>query len=108
MKNMLDPSVIVADKTVAISPTESGILSVFPNPAKTEAFFDLNLLHQAQVEIKLHDLAGKTVLIHHFGSIQTGRSQLKMPLTELPQGDYFAQLLLNGQLKDAVKIEVRH
>jgi beta-fructofuranosidase len=108
MKNMLDPSVIVADKTTPISPTESGILSVFPNPAKTEVFFDLNLLHQAQVEIKLLDLAGKTVLIHHFGSIQTGRSQLKMPLTELPQGDYFAQLLLNGQLSDTVKIEIRH
>ncbi len=66
------------------------VLSVYPNPAKSEINIVANANASGAYSAKLIDQSGKTLLLNE-GNLTNGFSEVNIPLTNLPAGIYILQ-----------------
>jgi hypothetical protein len=79
-----------------------GIEKVYPQPATNMAFMIYNLNEAAVCELKLYDVTGKEVKTIFNDDKQTpGKYKAEIPVYDLAQGMYFAQLKVNGEIRTA-------
>lgn len=76
------------------------IVSVYPQPAINTAFMIYTLNEISLCELKLYDYTGKHIKTIFSDDKQTaGNYKAEIPVYDLAQGVYFAQLKVNGQIK---------
>ncbi|MBL7911444.1 MAG: T9SS type A sorting domain-containing protein [Bacteroidia bacterium] len=81
---------------------EEGIEQVYPQPSTNMAFMIYNLTETSVCELKLFDITGKEMKTIFYEDKQTaGKYKAEIPVYDLPQGVYFAQLKVNGQIRTA-------
>jgi hypothetical protein len=79
-----------------------GIEKVYPQPSTNMAFMIYNLTEAAVCELKLYDVTGREVKTIFNDDKQTsGKYKAEIPVYDLPQGVYFAQLKVNGEIRTA-------
>lgn len=78
------------------------IVNVYPQPAINTAFMIYSLSETSVCELTLCDITGKFVKTIFNEDKQTeGNYKAEIPVYDLPQGVYFAQLKVNGQIRTA-------
>jgi hypothetical protein len=83
-----------------------GIEKVYPQPSTNMAFMIYNLTEISVCELKLMDVAGKEVKTIFYDDKQTpGKYKAEIPVYDLAQGVYFAQLKVNGEIRTAKVIK---
>ena len=70
---------------------------LFPNPANTVAFVELNNTNDANVQLRIIDLSGKEVGAKNYGTITPG-TQLPINTVGMDSGVYIVELTVNGEL----------
>ncbi|MBA2611737.1 MAG: T9SS type A sorting domain-containing protein [Bacteroidetes bacterium] len=81
---------------------EDGIEKVYPQPSSNMAFMIYNLTETSVCELKLFDVTGKEIKTIFNEDKQTpGKYKAEIPVYDLPQGVYIAQLKVNGQIRTA-------
>jgi len=82
------------------NPENDIIMSVYPQPASNIAFLIYNLTETSICELKLLDITGKEIKTIFYEDKQTpGNYKAEIPVYDLAQGIYFAQLKVNGQTR---------
>jgi hypothetical protein len=77
-------------------------MSVYPQPANTAAFMIYTLTKTSIVELKLFDFTGRLVKTIFTEDKQTeGNYKAEIPVYDLAQGVYIAQLKVNGEIRTA-------
>lgn len=71
------------------------LLSLQPNPAKNNGELRFRLRETADVAVRISDLTGKTVATTSYGKMN-GEQALALDYTNISNGAYFVQLILNG------------
>ncbi|WMX13840.1 T9SS type A sorting domain-containing protein [Aureispira sp. CCB-E] len=71
-------------------------LSVFPNPARTTVFVDLDMQVANDVSIRIVNVTGQTVLEKNLGNIQSERVELNT--TELAKGVYMMNFNIGAEM----------
>ena len=102
-----DPYFETCAATVGIDhPEESisnpGIISVYPNPARTEFSVQIAVNDPGPVAIEIYNLLGLKV-ISSTHEISRGVQTITIPADELPNGSYFIRLMQNSRLLDTEK-----
>ena len=69
-----------------------------PNPFTDVTTFALNLPEEADVDLAIHDLAGRHVATLFHGRLPAGRRDVAWRAEEARAGMYFARLVVNGQV----------
>ncbi len=78
------------------------IEKVYPQPSTNMAFMIYNLTETAICELKLLDVTGKEIKTIFNDDKQTeGKYKAEIPVYDLPQGVYIAQLKVNGEIRTA-------
>jgi hypothetical protein len=72
------------------------ILSVYPNPAKSNATVSLEIAKAGNVEISLVNLLGQTVKTFEYGKVTNGKYELKMDLNNVNAGVYMVNVKVAG------------
>jgi hypothetical protein len=70
----------------------SQIVTVYPNPAKTNISANITLLRSQEVTIDLYDTQGKTVKSVSKGILSQGKSNFDISLTDVSEGIYFLKV----------------
>lgn len=79
-----------------------GIENVYPQPSTNMAYMIYNLTETSVCELKLMDVTGKEVKTIFNADKQTpGKYKAEIPVYDLPQGVYIAQLKVNGEIRTA-------
>lgn len=79
-----------------------GIEKVYPQPSTNMAFMIYNLTETSVCELKLMDVTGKEVKTIFYDDKQTpGKYKAEIPVYDVPQGVYVAQLKVNGEIRTA-------
>jgi hypothetical protein len=84
---------------------QSGIISVYPNPANDKLSLEVNVNKSSHVTIELINILGKNVYSSSF-EVNPGTQTLSIPAIQLPVGVYFVRLMQDGQFVDIQKIWV--
>ena len=76
----------------------------FPNPFNPITLIEFELLQDADVEVKVFDLAGKEVAILHSGFLSSGEYKFKFDASGFPSGIYLYQIStpLSSQTKKMI------
>jgi hypothetical protein len=76
----------------------------FPNPFNPTTLIEFELLQDADVEVKVFDLAGKEVAILHSGFLSSGEYKFKFDASGFPSGIYLYQIStpLSSQTKKMI------
>lgn len=76
----------------------------FPNPFNPTTLIEFELLQDADVEVKVFDLAGKEVAILHSGILSSGEYKFKFDASGFPSGIYLYQIStpLSSQTKKMI------
>jgi hypothetical protein len=69
----------------------AGAINLYPNPAKDQAFLNLNVQGLDQVTVKLVNAIGQEVMTKVVDAEAVG-GLVELPLTELQQGMYFVRV----------------
>lgn len=75
----------------------------YPNPTSSTAFFDYNINYSDVAEIIVTDILGNVVLIEN---ISNQSSSHKFDVSDTKAGLYFANVLVNGELKTIKRLVV--
>ncbi|MFK7932181.1 MAG: LamG-like jellyroll fold domain-containing protein [Saprospiraceae bacterium] len=67
------------------------ITNLYPNPAQSEFFIDYEVATSTDLQVRIIDLTGKTIL-QQTTTGQVGRNQIALDVNLLPVGSYFVQL----------------
>jgi len=73
-------------------------MAVYPNPATTSATIKVKLENNSAIEIKTLNSLGAQVLKTVLAEGMAGENELKLDIRNLPEGIYFAQVMLDGTL----------
>lgn len=76
--------------------TASSTLSIQPNPASEAFTAQLTLSETSPVKLMILDLAGRTLLTHDYGVLETGTHALRQSLLNIPKGAYIVVIRSNG------------
>lgn len=71
-------------------------LSIFPNPASTKVFVDLDMKAANDVSIRIVNVTGQTVLTQNLGNIQSQRIELNT--TSLARGVYMINFKIGAEM----------
>ncbi len=77
--------------------------SVYPNPVKQKATFEINTPKAAQIEIIIYDLKGKTVQLFPFEK-GAGLRYIDVNVEGMPSGVYYYSLFIDNQYIDTKKM----
>ena len=72
-------------------------ISVFPNPASTNAAVKLNLTQSGNVQITLTNMLGQQVVSMDKGFVQSGAHEFTFNVERLNNGVYFCTVTINGE-----------
>ena len=101
---IIDDITMGPDITTGVKETMAieGIEKVYPQPATNMAFMIYNLTQTSICELKLFDVTGREVKTIFNNDKQTeGKYKAEIPVYDLPQGVYFAQLKVNEEIRTA-------
>jgi hypothetical protein len=82
--------------TGSVEVNSNSNISYYPNPAVDELTIQINLEVAAHVNVKLVDLAGKSVLELDRKNVNQGESKLKIDTSGLSKGMYFCIVEVDG------------
>lgn len=85
----------------------SNRINVFPNPSSDIAKFDINLSNASSVVISIYNLAGQKVINLNSGILSSGNHILNIPVSDLPDGMYNAQVSIDGAIQ-TLRFAVAH
>lgn len=70
-------------------------VKVYPNPASTQATFELNLQHNEVMNLDITDATGKKVYSTGMQSFSAGTSRINVPMADFASGVYFYNIHSN-------------
>ncbi|KAB1063930.1 T9SS type A sorting domain-containing protein [Salibacter halophilus] len=76
---------------------------VYPNPAKTRTTIQINLNHEAQVDLTVMSTTGAVVDRIQKG-LSAGQNQINLPLSNLESGVYFIDARIDGESLGQMKL----
>jgi hypothetical protein len=80
------------------------VMNAFPNPMVGNVTFRYKLDVRADISIYITDIKGTVVKVVNEGSKAAGDYSVQWDASQLPAGNYVANLLANGQNQQAVKL----
>lgn len=75
------------------SPSTYAVMSVYPQPARTEAVLSYQLLQPQNVTVKIHDLLGREVFTQDVGYRAAGRHNERIDFSARSAGIYFIGMI---------------
>ncbi|MDQ3045930.1 MAG: T9SS type A sorting domain-containing protein [Bacteroidota bacterium] len=81
-------------------------MEVYPNPATEQLNVDLTLTESKNVEVRIFNSLGQQVQVINGENGAQGLNSLKVQVTELPEGIYFAQISLDGKASQTKRFVV--
>jgi hypothetical protein len=84
------------NNSVSVGKTPAAItgISIYPSPASTQVFMQMNLAGQQQYTATLYDAAGRVV--RHFTNTGTGATRSAIDVHDVPAGNYVLVLQAGG------------
>lgn len=74
-------------------------LSIYPNPATTDVKFDVTLDKDADINVVVKDISGRTIMTKAFGKISSGKSvPLNLDVHSLQAGMYLVEVIGESKL----------
>jgi hypothetical protein len=88
------------DPTVSVSEINSEIndVSIYPNPATTDATVSFDLATSTDATITVSDISGKTISATAWNNLTTGNNTATIQTTNLVAGIYYVTLEANGSV----------
>jgi len=80
--------------------------TVFPNPVSSDLHFDINMKENQNIEIQLFNEIGSLVATPVSDNANTGRNEYNVHVGDLPEGIYFARIILDGTLTSTRRFTV--
>ncbi|MBW7935715.1 MAG: T9SS type A sorting domain-containing protein [Flavobacteriales bacterium] len=80
------------------------MLSVYPNPFRSNTTVAFELKNNSDVVFQMYDLSGKMVMQKHAGNMAAGINQIQLDGSGLATGVYYYTLTIDGQTSSAQKI----
>ncbi len=88
---------VAFDGTTGIhSPSNTNNFLLYPNPANEYTTLNFNQANNADIQIRLLDICGKTVKTFNENSKSTGLSSLQLNLSDISEGIYFLSVKTNA------------
>jgi hypothetical protein len=87
------PNVGVNDASDFISSS-----SLFPNPAADQVTVDFTLTENKSVSLQIFNTVGQQVVVNENAEGFQGLNSIQLDVTKLPEGIYFAQVILDGSI----------
>jgi len=72
-------------------------LKLYPNPAKTELNFDINLNKSGDLSIRILDMLGRTVITENAGMSNAGSHKITLNTGSLNDGIYIYQVIVGSE-----------
>lgn len=97
--NIVDYGYSLHVKDNSITSTESEdpmAIKVYPNPASSQIFIDLNQLGAGNIQMELYDAVGNVVLTNEYSEDSNGR--IIIPTHDLSNGMYICRLRANSEI----------
>lgn len=108
---MMGQFLVIGDPTASEETlgTALDVLEVFPNPVHAKILqVNINLQEAGKLELKLHDMSGRTLSAHNFEKKSVGQHTFELSLPEgLAAGIYMINVRLNGQVIGTEKVAVK-
>lgn len=100
------------DRTVAgvgteLTPTESGLTGIYPNPFNPSTTIRLALTAPAQVRLAVFNILGEDVAEVYAGRLEAGTHEIRFEASRLPSGVYFCRLMSEGMVQTRRMLLVR-
>jgi hypothetical protein len=80
------------------TPEQQFTANLYPNPANDEVSIDYVLTSNQDVNLKLINSMGQQVKTDYNAEGVQGNNTIKLDVADLPDGIYFAQLLIDGKI----------
>jgi len=80
------------------SPNLIIVSNLYPNPAADKVTVSFTLTENNEADIRLLNTVGQQVKLIHLADCITGENSIQIGTEQLPEGIYFAQILLNGTI----------
>lgn len=78
---------------VSIEETKSEQVRIYPNPANSELFIDLQIHNSSVVEVSLLDISGREIVYNTISpQISPGKNSLRIPIENIKSGTYIVKL----------------
>jgi hypothetical protein len=83
---------------LAIHETESEFtFRLFPNPINSISRLEFNLIEDSEVQLGIRDSQGRIVKMIVATTLEAGKHQIDLDMTDLSSGIYFIELSINGR-----------
>lgn len=73
-------------------------VNLFPNPATDHLTVDFTLTENKAVQVQVFNAIGQEMEISQYGDGMTGSNTIRLNVTDLPEGIYYAQIMLDGNI----------
>ncbi|MBX2960144.1 MAG: T9SS type A sorting domain-containing protein [Flavobacteriales bacterium] len=90
-------------EAVTILPTIKG--KWYPNPAKDEVYYEIQLSDEQSGQLVVVDLMGKE---HASASLINGNNKITFDVKMLPNGIYFYRVMVNNKIQEVNKFIIQH
>lgn len=81
-----------------ITPLYSTV-SIYPNPAQSQANFDVTLSQPANVTLRIFDMIGREVYTQNPGRLNTGKHTFDINTSAFSNGIYLYQIIVGDEIK---------
>jgi len=102
--SLSDPSLTNNESCITITQLDvkkvsSGInsISMYPNPARANANFDVNINQSANVSVKVYDMIGREVYMQNAGRLNAGKHTFTVNTDNLTNGIYMYQVMVGDE-----------
>lgn len=102
---------VVLKKSIGINPTNSQMVSIFPNPANDKINIEFGMETPSQVEVRLFDATGREVLRQANGWSMENQNRIELSTAFITEGIYSVMVLINDKSEPILfrsKIIVQH
>lgn len=104
------PSGALTEMSCATGIADNGfqteVTGVYPNPAVETANVEFSLGQASEVSFEIVDMLGKKVEVIAATTYDAGANTVTIPVTELPAGNYFVNLVADNEIMDVTKLVV--
>ncbi len=86
---------------IAVASCENiwGELEVYPNPSRSAFYINFSLTENADMNIRVFDLQGKTITQKEFPSLASGYHNIPLNLDNVEKGIYIVEMYINDQFQ---------
>lgn len=89
-----------------LDPTRNFALNALPNPNTGSFVIPVSFDREMKVQANVTDILGRKISTVDFGTKPSGMSKLEFELGNQPQGMYYVQILVNGQVLDTKRVMI--